>query len=131
MLQIASDGWRLLPFYQINPKSGQFVHRSFERFDKLRSLSELQFGDGVCRYSVPCQETGAPNHDKVLMEARIIYDKADQAIVETLESPDEDYSAPASATLYECEWWCTPSVAAAQLRKNAAPAALSSPRLPA
>ena len=65
--------------------------------------------------------------------ARIIYEKADQAIVETESrcGAHEDYSAPASATLYECEWWCTPSVAAAQLRKNAALAALSSPRLPA
>ena len=66
------SGWRLLPLYQINPKSGQFVHRSFvsERFDTLRSLLELQSGDGVCRYSVPCQEIGAPNHEQVLAEKR-------------------------------------------------------------
>ena len=53
--------------------------------------------------------------------ARIIYEKADQAIVETESRcgahEDTPLQPPPRSTLYECEWWCTPSVAAAQLRK--------------
>ena len=72
-----------------------------QRFGALRSLSELQFGDDACRYRVPCQVKGAPDHDKVLTKARIIYEKATQGIAE-IESrcgADEDYSAPTSAKL--------------------------------
>jgi len=120
VLQIASVGWRLLPLYQINPKSGQFVHRSFERFDTLRSLAELQFLGDACRYRVPCQDTTSPDYEQVIEDSRLIYENAAQLVVDSEGFDAEaDYSAPASAELRESEWWCTPSVAAAQLRQQA------------
>lgn len=120
VLQIATDGWRLLPLYQINPRSGQFVHRSFERLDTLRSLAELDFDDSSCIYRMPCQDVKPLAHQKVLADAAAIYENAAEAVLfgtsEGAFGAEVDYSPPASAELLECEWWCTPSVAAAQLR---------------
>ena len=121
VLQIATDGWRLLPLYQIDPRSGQFVHRSFKRLDTLRSLAELQFDDDrACRYRVPCQDVTPLAHQQVLADAAAIYENAAEAVLfgtsEGAFGAEVDYSPPASAELLECEWWCTPSAAAAQLR---------------
>lgn len=123
VLQIATDGWRLLPIYQMNPRSGQFVHRSFERLDTLRSLAELQFDDNACRYRVPCQDVTPLDHKQVLADAAAIYESATEAVLfevsERAFGAEGDYAPPASAALLECEWWCTPSVAASQLRARA------------
>jgi selenocysteine lyase/cysteine desulfurase len=118
VLQIASDAWRLLPLYQMSPQSGQFVHRTFDRFDALRSLAELQFDDDACRYRIPCQEVAPPDYGKVLSDAKIIYENATQAIL-TSEglTAEDDYSSPPSDALRASEWWCSPSLAAAQLRQ--------------
>ena len=48
--QVAESGWKLLPFYEQNPASGQYSHRSFNRQDSLRLMSELHFEPGVTRY---------------------------------------------------------------------------------
>ena len=39
--QIAEHGWKLLPFYRCDVKSGAFTHRNFDRDSSLRSLSTL------------------------------------------------------------------------------------------
>jgi len=73
IVQIASDGWKLLPFYHQNPLTGQYVHRSFKAHDSLRGLSELEFGVGSVRYRTPCQDRKAPTFDAVLFAATDIY----------------------------------------------------------
>lgn len=53
IMQIADDGWKLLPFYQQNPVTGQYLHRSFKAHATLRTLSELEFGIGSACYRAP------------------------------------------------------------------------------
>ena len=67
-------------------------------------------------------ERRAPNHDKVLTEARASSTRKPTKLSSRLRAAAvpmkiTPLQPPPRSTLYECEWWCTPSVAAAQLRK--------------
>lgn len=121
VLQIATHGWRLLPYYQIDPKSGQFTHRSFERHDALRSLAELEFVRDGCTFRVPCQDTAPLDHAKVLEEAEVIYKSAAKTVVgwadgNTAPRSMSDFTAPPSDELLTAVWWCMPNDAATLLR---------------
>lgn len=52
VMQIASHGWKLLPFYRLDTQSGQYIHRTFDRYDNLRLMTEIEFRDGFCSYKV-------------------------------------------------------------------------------
>ena len=113
--QIATDGWKLLPFYSMNPSSGQFIHRTFNKFDTLRSLSELRVHKDGCSYRIPCQDRNPLQHKQVLGQAQAIYDRAATVLLsqQSLESFSvEDYSLPPTEALLRIQWWCTPSAAA-------------------
>jgi hypothetical protein len=122
IVQIASDGWKLLPFYHQNPLTGQYVHRSFKAHDSLRGLSELEFGVGSVRYRTPCQDRKAPTFDAVLFAATDIYRHAaeDGFIVEPL-----DFEPPASPELLSAIWWPTASDATRLLHRQKARKTLS------
>jgi len=123
VLQIASDGWRLLPFYKISPLSGQFHFRAFERLDTLRSLAELQFDDVACRYRIPCQDVSPLDHSKVLSDAKLLYQQATSLVVEVGDggfAPDENYEVAPTDALLQSEWWLTPSASASQIRRQEA-----------
>lgn len=116
ILQIATDGWRLLPLYQMNPKSGQYTHRTFKRLDALRSLSELTIAPNVCQYRAPCRESTPADFAKVLAEARELYDRSSSRLsLSTFGGAD--YEPEPSAALLAAEWWCPASAATALMRK--------------
>lgn len=114
VLQIAEHGWRLLPFYTMDPCSGQFAHRTFQRLYLLRSLAELDLQPGSCTFRVPCQDSSPMNHADELRRAGAIYQLA-SAVVKTkpkgVMCREHDYSTRASVELLDFEWWLTPSKA--------------------
>jgi len=114
VLQIAEHGWRLLPFYTMDPCSGQFAHRTFKRLNLLRSLAELDLQPGSCTFRVPCQDTSPMNHADELRRAEAIYQIASGIVKEKPKGVmcrKHDYSKRASVELLDFEWWLTPSKA--------------------
>ena len=116
IMQIANDGWKLLPLYHQNPLTGQYVHRSFKAHNTLRRLSELEFGVGSARYRTPCQDRKAPTFEAVLMQAKDIYSAVENAFV----TKPLDFEPPASPELLSVLWWPTASDATRLLHREKA-----------
>ena len=72
--QVAEHGWKLLPLYAMNAKTGQFQHRSFDRMDSVDFIGGLQLSSkGWIFQKQP--EVATPRKE-YLKQAMVMYDKA-------------------------------------------------------
>ncbi|XP_006812056.1 uncharacterized protein LOC100375561 [Saccoglossus kowalevskii] len=96
--QIATNGWKLLPYYRFNPNTGAWDHRYPPLVTKASpgnmSLLDITFQNGW--FDAPfCQERiESLNLKKVLAEAEIEYDSVDieRASADILGDPEFDIS---------------------------------------
>lgn len=86
--QIAEHGWKLLPFYRCDLKSGAFTHRDFDRDGSLRSMSAVLTGstDGPVTPPKEPQTIGTDRWIAPLDAAKQLYDSARVRAEELLAS---------------------------------------------
>jgi hypothetical protein len=68
---VATDGWRLLPWYRFEPESGLWRHRDGP-VDPPRSLRDISYADGVVSWPRPEAAMPAPTFEPYLDEARAL-----------------------------------------------------------
>ena len=126
--QIAEHGWKLLPQYVQNLKSGQFYH--YSKLDKMENFLTSKSQDSISQFITSAswttkkRKSGSffrvkrgfvqkssekPNYQKVLSKAKIMYEKASSQsdhpkVTNFMEDLPDDINR-------EDIWWLLPSEA--------------------
>jgi selenocysteine lyase/cysteine desulfurase len=75
---VANEGWKLLPFYDFNPATGEWRHRDGIPEPKIR-LSHLKYNGGKLEYRSRHATEPEWVLDQYLEEARRVLDKAEES----------------------------------------------------
>ena len=68
---VATDGWRLLPWYRFEPDTGLWRHRDGP-VDPPRSLGDITYEDGSVSWPHPDRVSPDPSFERYLDEARAV-----------------------------------------------------------
>jgi hypothetical protein len=75
---VANEGWKLLPFYQFNPATGEWRHRDGHPEPKIR-LINLKYNAGKLEYRARHATEPEWVLDQYLEEARRVLDQAEES----------------------------------------------------
>lgn len=84
---VATDGWKLLPFYRFDPPTGIWHHRA-GRSEPALSLHDIHYEGGEMKYPDRRRFEHEGHYDGYLAEARRIFDEAAAMPPEALGMPD-------------------------------------------
>lgn len=126
--QIATHGWKLLPYYIQDVKSGQFHHRTNKvstPYSLSTAFGDLSLNGTTIKQNVPVCKTGErskSSYDQVLKAALKIYAKAAKDFSKAPKSQITNFTtAMPQAAGPENVWWLQPSEAAAALARTSKP----------
>ena len=88
---VATDGWKLLPFYGFDPRSGLWTHKG-ARNRSILSLHDLSYVGGELQYDTRRSTEPEAVLDRYLQEARRILDEAPDQVRRLEEVPEIEVS---------------------------------------